>query len=239
MERNPRPLILALAGALGAALLTIAFLVGRLTAAPPTITATTPVPGTPPAPASAALEDGSRTPTAALPPLPNDVETALPAATADAPASNLDIPPPPTVVASASSPSSSTISPEAAQVAAYFKQVDELQDMGVGDPQAFAASMLKSVSSGDFSAFDDLLGKARAQRQRLQSMTPPRACGEYHRQALTLSADSVTMLERLKAALMKGDSMALMSIATEGRALETQANQLKTLGETVKRQAGL
>ena len=92
-----------------------------------------------------------------------------------------------------------------------------MQDMGVGDPQAFAASMLKSVSSGDFSAFDELLGKARAQRQRLQSLTPPAACGEHHRLALSLSADSVTMLERLKAALMKGDSMALMAIATEGR----------------------
>jgi len=33
--------------------------------------------------------------------------------------------------------------------------------------------------------------------------------------------------------------MALMTIATEGRALETQASHLKNLGETVKRQAGL
>jgi hypothetical protein len=114
-----------------------------------------------------------------------------------------------------------------------------MQDMGVGDPQAFAASLLKSVSSGDFSAFDELLGKARAQRQRLQGMTPPQACGEHHRLALSLSADSVTMLERLKAALMKGDSMALMTIATEGRSLESQANHLKSLGETIKRQAGL
>ena len=66
-------------------------------------------------------------------------------------------------------------------------------------------------------------------------MTPPRGCGEHHRLALTLSADSVTMLERLKAALMKGDSMALMTIATEGRTLEAQANQLKSLGDALNR----
>lgn len=241
MERNPRPLIMALAGALGAALLTIAFLIGRLTATQATITATTPAPGTPAALSSTALalDDGSLAPTTASAPVPPGVETPLPAARADAPASRLDIPPPPTTSGPTSSSSSAITPPEAAQVAAYFRQVDGMRDMGVGDPQAFAASMLKSVSSGDFSAFDELLGKARAQRQRLQSMTPPGACGEYHRLALTLSADSVTMLERLKTALMKGDSMALMTIATEGRALETQANELKTLGETIKRRAGL
>ena len=46
------------------------------------------------------------------------------------------------------------------------------------------------------------------------------------------------MLERLKAAMVKGDTTALLTIASDGRTLETQANQLKTMGETIKRQAG-
>lgn len=238
MERNYRPLIMALAGALGAALLTIAFLIGRLTAPPAAITLTAPAPGIPPTPAATAPTEASQEPTsvASLPVTPGG-DASIPANEVAAPPSRLDIPPPPTIGRSA--PSSSTTSPETSQIAAYFRQVDGMQDMGVGDPQAFAASLLKSVSSGDFSTFDDLLGKARAQRQRLQTLAPPKACDEHHRQALTLSGDSVIMLERLKAALMKGDSMALMTIATEGRALETQANQLKNLGETIKRQAGL
>ena len=99
--------------------------------------------------------------------------------------------------------------------------------------------MVQSMSSGDFTGFDNLLAKARAQRQRLQAIAPPRACAEHHRLALSLSADSVTMLERLKAALMKGDSTALLTIASEGKSLETQANQLKTMEESIKRQAGL
>jgi len=111
--------------------------------------------------------------------------------------------------------------------------------MGGGDPQAFATSMVQSMSSGDFSGFDDLLSKARAQRQRLQAISPPRACVEHHRLALALSGDSVAVLEKLKAALAKGDTTALLAIAAEGKTLETQANQLKTMGETIKRQAGL
>ena len=99
--------------------------------------------------------------------------------------------------------------------------------------------MVQSMASGDFSGFDDLLAKARVQRQRLQAISPPRACLEHHRLALALSGDSVAMLERLRAALTKGDSTALLTIATEGKSLETQANQLKSMGETIKRQAGL
>lgn len=237
MEQKDRRLIVALAGALGLALLAIAFLIGRLTAPPAAITMAAPAPGIPPVASAPAADDGSLEPaTTSSLPAAGDGEASMPTPDLALP-SRLDIPAPPTI--DAAGPAGSRTSPEATPIAAYFQQVDGMQDMGVGDPQAFAASMLKSVSSGDFSAFDDLLGKARAQRQRLQAMTPPRACGEHHRLALSLSADSVTMLERLKAALMKGDSMALMTIATEGRALETQANQLKTLGETIKQQAGL
>jgi hypothetical protein len=128
---------------------------------------------------------------------------------------------------------------ERQQIASYFAEVERLEELGGDDPQAFANSMLQSVSSGDFSGFDDLLAKARDQRQRLLPITPPPACLDHHRLALMLSGDSVTMLERLKAALVKGDTTALMTMATEGRALERQANQLKSMGEAIKRQAGL
>ena len=111
--------------------------------------------------------------------------------------------------------------------------------MGAGDPQAFAASLVQSMSSGDFSGFDDLLTKARTQRQRLLAMRPPSPCAPYHKLALDLSFNSVSMLERLKAAMVKGDATALLSMATEGKTLENQANELKALGEKVKRQAGL
>ena len=235
MERNNQRLVIALASALGLALLVIAFLLGRVSTTPPVVTVAVPVPApaanaAPPAAsveaqtaqADVGVEAGASAaaPLAATPSLV-DAPMSAPAAPAAAPGAH------------------ATVSLDQAQIAAYFNQVDRIGDMGGGDPQAFATSMIQSISSGDFSGFDDLLAKARTQRQRLQSISPPRACVEHHRLALALSSDSVAMLERLKAALMKGDSTALLAMASEGKTLEAQANQLKTMGDTIRRQAGL
>ncbi|MBX7185461.1 MAG: hypothetical protein K1Y01_09990 [Vicinamibacteria bacterium] len=237
MERNNQRLVIALASALGVALLVIAFLLGRVSTAPAVVTVTAPAPSTPTA--NAAPPKGS------VEAQPGPAEVGVEAGPAAAPPlaatpSLVDTPVPAPVALAATPPGSRAMaSPDQAQIAAYFNQVDRIGDMGGGDPQAFATSLIQSMSSGDFSGFDDLLAKARAQRQRLQSISPPRACVEHHRLALALSSDSVAMLERLKAALVKGDSTALLAMASEGKTLEAQANQLKAMGETIRRQAGL
>lgn len=234
MERNQQRLVIALASALALALLGIAFLLGRITAKPEVVTVAAPPAGVVAAPpesvpslegsVAAILETNGEPVPVTEPPgfVPASTEIASTPAAAPAP-----------FVAHAAP------STDRPQIAAYFNQVDRLEDMGAGDPQAFATSLVQSMSSGDFSGFDDLLAKARTQRQRLQAIAPPRACVEHHRLALALSADSVAMLEKLKAALMKGDTTALMTISTEGKTLETQTNQLKSMGESIKRQAGL
>lgn len=243
MEPSNRRIVAALASALGLSLLVIAFLLGRISAKPATVVVATP--------AAAPVAAPSALPEVVAPPSLGEVVTA----SSTAPASTLDSPtafsPAPSFAElarqSAPMPALGTTpasAPVAGQrdrqnVVAYFAQLERIEDVGAGDPQAFASSMMQSLSSGDFSQFDDLLAKARTQKQRLQSMAPPSVCIEHHRMALALSSDSVTMLERLKAALMKGDSMALMGIASEGRTLETQANELKSLGEKIKRQAGV
>ncbi|MEO8499887.1 MAG: hypothetical protein ABI565_03155 [Vicinamibacteria bacterium] len=232
LERNGRRLVIALASALGAALLIIAFLLGRVSSRPAVITVAAPTP------ASASPQ--------ASHPAPNEEEApppALPAATeatplADAPPSVFPSSESPVAPPFASAPASSP-SPDRLKIAAYFSQVERLEDLGAGDPQTFANSMVQSMSSGDFAGFDDLLSKARTQRQRLRTITPPPACIEHHRLALALAGDSVTMLERVKTAMVKGDTTALLAIATEGHTLETQANQLKAMGAAIKRQAGL
>jgi len=231
MEPANRRVVIALGSALGLALLIIAFLLGRLSAKPEVVTLATPTSNpSPTAPAALAApesltppsEVASTTPDPAIPLDPPTAASATIHEVAPTPLSD------PTAMAT----------PERQQVASYFAEVDRLEDMGAGDPQAFASSMMQSLSSGDFTEFDKLLEKARGQKQRLIAIVPPPSCADHHRLARTLSADSVAMLERLKAALMKGDSMALMSIATDGKALETQANQLKSLGEKIRRQAG-
>ncbi len=234
MERNNQRLVIALASALGLALLVIAFLLGRVSTPPAVVTVAAPAAAANAAQPAASVEGqpaqaevGVEVGAAATAPL------AATPSLVDAPVSA------PVALPATPSSSRAMASPDQAQIAAYFNQVDRIGDMGGGDPQAFATSMIQSMSSGDFSGFDDLLAKARTQRQRLQAISPPRACVEHHRLALALSSDSVAMLERLKAALMKGDSTALLAMASEGKTLEAQANQLKTMGETIRRQAGL
>jgi hypothetical protein len=232
METSSRRLVIALASALGAALLAIAFLVGRMSAKPAVVAVAAPPPVMTPSTSTPA--ELSPEPSAATFPVAPSLPASPTSATPSTETALLPGAPPPPASIPGSSPS-----PDRAQIVAYFNQIDRLEDMGAGDPQAFANSMVQSMSSGDFSGFDTLLSKARTQRQRLLSITPPRMCVDHHRLALTLSGDSVAMLERLKAAMVKGDATALLTIATEGHTLETQANQLKALGENIKRQAGI
>ncbi len=225
--------VAALAGALGLALLGIAFLLGRLSAqvdrsaAPPVAVlrpeaspATTPT-----------LNDPVTAPEEASPPPAPNSEESLP--WGDPSRDVTAVAPTPGATPQAPAP------PERARVMAYFQEVDRLEDMGAGDPQEFAKSLMESMTSGDFSAFDALLAKARAQRDRLRTLAPPSACVQHHRRAAALASDSVSLMEKLKAGLIKGDATALMSMATEGRALETRAEELRSLSATIRRQAGL
>jgi len=240
MEPAGRGLVIGLSSALGLALLAIAFLLGRVTATPavvpvaPSASVVSAAPATAPAAGATAPPGASAEELPPNPPIADSSATAAPATGVSA-LETLTLSEP--SAPATSEALTSKESRERQQVAAYFADVDRLEDMGAGDPQAFGSSMMESLSSGDFTRFDALLAKARDQRQRLQTVSPPPTCAEHHRLALGLSADSVAMLERLKAALMKGDSMALMGIASDGRTLEAKANQLKSMGETIKRQA--
>ena len=231
MEGNNKRLVVVLAGALGCSLLAIAFLLGRVTAKPGD---------------GVRIEEATpalAAPTATVGPIAPAPEPAAGGANDSTPGLNVGPIPFPPIEAPgkpvAEAASSNPLTADQQAIAAYFVQLERIEDVGAGDPQAFAASMLQSVSSGDFSGFDDLLTKSRLQQERLRRVATPQACREHHGLALALSADSVSMLERIKAALMRGDSTALITIASEGRTLEEQANRLKSMGEAIKKQAGL
>ena len=222
-----RRVVVVLSSALGIALLTIAFLVGRLTA--------------PPAAAAGESSAPSQTQTPTVPAQPIDrVEAAAPPVSRP-----IDVPAPTTL------PSVATETPRAASpivtspsndrnaIAAYFASVERFDDAGIGDPNDFAKSLVDGATSGDYSGFDSLLAKARRQRDVLRGMQVPPACAPHHRLALSLSESSVGMLEKLRKTLAGGDPTALMSMMGEARELESQAAQLKTMTETIKRGAGL
>ncbi|MEO5762010.1 MAG: hypothetical protein ABIR28_06830, partial [Vicinamibacteria bacterium] len=189
MERSQKGVVIGLTGALAVALLAIAFLLGRMTARPVALPA---APVAPPAsqalPAASVVESAAA---AAPPPFGQSAiepTSAEPIATPfhhDAPATMFPgtIAPPP--VSTAPAPFGG--SGERQEIAAYFSVLDRVEEVGAGDPQSFATSLMQSVSSGDFSGFDDLVNKARAQRERVGLLKPPRACTEHHRIAMGLS----------------------------------------------------
>lgn len=241
MERNQKGVVVGLSGALACALLGIAFLLGRVTAHPVALPATQVAP--PMAQVLPAASVVGSTGASAPPPFsqsamaPSSAETVGTPLHPEASAALFPgtITPPP--ISAPLAPFGG--SGERQEIAAYFSVLDRIEEVGAGDPQSFATSLMQSVSSGDFSGFDNLVNKARAQRERVGLLKPPRACTEHHRIAMGLSNDSVAMLEKLRAALAKGDTTALLSMSTEGQTLETKAKQLKTMGEAIKRQAGL
>jgi hypothetical protein len=236
MESREKQLTIGLAGALACALLVIAFLLGRVSAPRPE-----PAPMAPPAQRAEEPAIATTTPaqTASAPLSALEPVTApTPEPKSSGPETAFSVPPP-AEPAPQSSPARAPASSERELTAAYFNQVDRLEDFGAGDPQAFAASLMDSVSTGDFTKFDELLARSRTQRDRLKTVTPPRSCAEHHKKALALSGDSVTMMERLRAALIKGDTTALLTMATEARTLEAEANRLKAMGEAIKRQQGV
>jgi len=132
---------------------------------------------------------------------------------------------------------STVVGTDRGAVAAYFAQVERADNVGAGDPQVLAQSVMKSMAFGDFSGFDDLVLKARAHRQLLMGMTPPKACVEHYRLALLLWNEWATMLERMRGALQKGDTTALLALETERTALSTKADELKSVGDAIKKQA--
>jgi hypothetical protein len=236
MEGRNRLLLIALGGALGCCLLVIAFLLGRVTARPADVGGA--IEGEPGGGAAATTSiraaPDNKPDSAGLPMIESDG-----APSTDA----LWVPPTNLAAQTPREPGAPALSPprsaDQKAIAAYFSQIERLDDVGGGNPQTFANSMLQSVAAGDFSGFDDLLARSQQQQERLRRIAPPQACEKYHQLALALSGDSVSMLDRLKAALMRGDSAALMIIATEGHALEEKAGQLKSMGESIKRTAEL
>lgn len=224
-------LVVALGAALGLALLVIAFLLGRLSVTAE-LTARRPTGGT----TESVRPQTPEAPAQSTPFVERDAEGGSGPEAGSTPRGGVASPP------SSASPKATAIgtgSPERGRIASYFQEVERLEDMGAGDPQAFAKSLMESVTSGDFSGFDALLARARTQQDRLRSIEPPSACAEHHRLASVLARDSVSLMERLKAALMNGDAAGLMAMSSEGRALEARADELRTLAATIRRQAGL
>lgn len=131
--------------------------------------------------------------------------------------------------------------PDATSVARdYFASVQAIQTFGpAGDTGEFANKLLVASMNGDSSGFDDLIKVMQDGSARVQAITPPACCVEYHHQLLGMLAESVEMMRGLKAAIAKNDAAALTSLAASGSSLQTRANALDAEAKRIKKALGI
>lgn len=256
----PRSLLILLSAALVAALLTIAFLLGRETerAGPPLIAAaavaepslTTPdtarVAGDTSRPAGAPDTSRPADARAATPPASRSRPPRLPSRLPQSPPTERGSASPPAAsppVANAPAPAPVDAG-ERAAVARYLEQVDAIatEGSGMGNPESMAMAMLGQATSGDWTQFDELSDTQRAMVRQLRGVRAPAGCSEcraYHQQMISLLDAGASLLEEVKDGVASGNIGALSTLATTAQRLQSDAEAAQRLSAAIQAAYGL
>ena len=126
------------------------------------------------------------------------------------------------------------------KIAGYFANIDEaLRDTAsMGDSNQLATEILQQGMNGDTKGFDDLLESTRKAQSALARIHPPPACREHYKLLRRQLEQSIDLLGRVKKATVSLDSGALTSLASEGRALQAEADRFKALDTRLRTEAG-
>lgn len=240
MIAMPRWLVAVLVAALIACLVAVAFLLGRESARPSeragpsaapigtyqeTIPARTIPPGQ--APPQPATEPAAQTPRSA----PVALRPAPPQAIATPPAAPVSTTP-------AAAPTEDL--PDRPVVAAYFREVDNIHPGELsGDANQFAQELLNNAMSGDLSGFDRLIGQSEQSQARLLALSPPPACQAYHREAVNLTAESLSILRGMRQALAQSHADNFSTYSSRATRLQVRAQALEQRGIAIKRRYGI
>jgi outer membrane biosynthesis protein TonB len=219
--------IVVLSIALALSLLGVAFLLGResgrgpqpIVAAAPSEPTVAPPAVAPPAVAPPAVAPPAPTPT---PPTPTTPEPAI------APSPT----PPPTAHAKDDSA-------EKQAIARYFREVDQLQNSDVENPEAAASSLINAASDGDTSGLRALVQQARAAEAKAAALTPPAPCEKYHRQLVRVLADSRQMVQALEHGIAGGAVDTLPGLLAQAQATKSRADALAHEERAIKSRFGL
>ena len=131
--------------------------------------------------------------------------------------------------------------PDAAAVAAYFRQMDAVaaEAKASQDPQALARTVLEQAMSGNMGGIEGVIATQRSLETRLRQILPPQACREHHQRSVRLFARAIVLLERTRDAMTGEGASDLGSVATEGRAIEQEAKAVDALANDLRHAAGL
>ena len=204
-----RGLVTVLLAALGVCLLVIGIFIGRETTRPPA-----PIAQATPAPP----------PPKPLPPIFEPPATT----------------PPPTAAAPSRAPAPPPVNAEEKRrVADYFRDVDRLLNVDVGDPEASAQAMITGAASGDTSGLDKLVATARDAERNARALTPPAPCAAFHRKLLVLLADSREMAQALAHGFASGNLDALPGMLSRAQSQKARQESLTRDEKELKRRYGI
>jgi hypothetical protein len=224
-----RGLVVGLSVALGAALLAIAFLLGRGSRSPePAPTAL--VTASPSSEGSAADET----------PEPAPLTQTAPTAEADSPESQAETPA--EDLAATTAPPSAESGAMRDEVVRYFAEVDAIQAGSrsmSGDPQAVASAMLKQAAGGDTSEIDTLVESQRAVLARLRDVSAPPPCASHLQGSIAAVADGLELLGSVRDALASGSIGDLGSLTAKGQDLERRAREIDAQAAEIRKRYGI
>lgn len=243
---SSRTAVIALSVALGAALVVIAFLLGRESVRAPETAGETQLPGAPVLTTEPEVvdeqQDPRRWPAWADLDEWNDVDEPA-VAVVDTPASErIERRPDGTVLLSNRSnadaaPQATSKSPSdygGSAVAAYFLRIDTIHSQsGAGDPNTFAMGLIKAGLGGSTAGFDELLRDTQRMEKEIRQVTPPPSCEAYHRESLVALSESRELLEEMKTAFAERDFSRLTTIAQQASDLQAKANALQDMRERI------
>ena len=123
---------------------------------------------------------------------------------------------------------------QVADVPTYFAKMDAIRsERGQGDPNAFAMNLIKATMNGSTAGFDELIEDSERMEAEIRAITPPESCAGYHEATLEALAESRELLEDLKDGVQQGDMQALMGIAQRASALQATARSLDAMRKQI------
>jgi type IV secretory pathway VirB10-like protein len=131
--------------------------------------------------------------------------------------------------------------PERAAVAAYFDAVDHIQAGAVsGEPDAVANEMAAALANGDTSGLDKMIRQTEAAKASLAAITPPAPCVTHHRESLASLDDALEVLRSMKTAMESSDPVAqLANVSAKATALRSRADVLQKEEQALRQRYGL
>ena len=117
-----------------------------------------------------------------------------------------------------------------ASVDAYFQRVDAIRSSSSAtDPNAFAREVLSATMKGSTDAFDQLVEDTQRMRDEMASLDPPAACLAYHHESIKALDDSRAILETMKTAIQSGNIGMLTQVTRQAGLLQSRAETLEAL----------